>query len=301
MFRFIVFLLVVSCSLTGYRLLGQTISIANLFEQAAFAQSALLATSATEQTDTAVSTVASTPAPTVAPLFRPQPTVAPVLAFNPILIPTTTPEANTQPTTLQTMNEAIGEPSLYLEIPIYDDELDSHWTIEHSVTTQTNLWDTSHWFQTMAPQQDINSGATAIAVSPQADFGTLFFTVRADSTVGYKREDVLGVSFWLNSGSSGLETDDLSVAILGSNQSPYWMADDRSVFPDPAHSFSETRLYFLEINRTIPPHTWINVVVWLNKLQYDPAYRYVTGFYLKNDAGFRNTYYLDQIALVMAP
>jgi hypothetical protein len=27
----------------------------------------------------------------------------------------------------------------------------------------------------------------------------------------------------------------------------------------------------------------------------------VTGFYLKNDIGFRNTYYVDQVALLLAP
>lgn len=298
MFRLTIFLFVISCGLTGYRLIGPAFSPSSYFEQTALAQSATVANAAAEQMG---STGMSTPVPTVAPLFRTRPTAIAVIVPSVILIPTATPEAVDQPAPHDTANAVIGEPNLYLEIPIYEDELDRNWTIEHSISTQTNLWDTSHWFQPMAPSQDINSGATAIAVSPQADFGTLFLAVRPDSKVEYKREDVLGLSFWLHSGSSGIETSDLSVAILGSNQSPFWMPDDRSVFPDPAHSFSETRLYFLEINRTIPANTWINVVVWLNDLQYDPAYRYVTGFYLKNDAGFRNTYYLDQIALVTAP
>jgi hypothetical protein len=42
-------------------------------------------------------------------------------------------------------------------------------------------------------------------------------------------------------------------------------------------------------------------VVWLDDLEFDPPYRYVTGFYLKNDIGFRNTYYVDQVALLLAP
>jgi len=283
--------------MTGYRLIGHLLPASSNFELAAFAQSAVSFTSATEQTEI----IASTPAPTVAPLFRVQPTATPVVTATLILIPTPTSETATQSATNATVDEAMGRSSLYVEIPIYDDELDHNWTIEHSINTQTNLWDTTHWFQLMAPQQDINSGATAIAVSPQADYGTFFLAVRPDSTTEYKREDVLGVSFWLNSGSTGVETNDLSVAIQGSNRSPYWVPDDHSVFPDQTYSFSETRLYFLGINRTIPANTWINVVVWLNELHYDPAYRYVTGFYLKNDAGFRNTYYLDQIALVMAP
>lgn len=51
----------------------------------------------------------------------------------------------------------------------------------------------------------------------------------------------------------------------------------------------------------IPADTWVNVVVWLNKLEFDPPYQYVTGFYLKSDVDFRSTYYLDQVALIMAP
>ena len=66
-------------------------------------------------------------------------------------------------------------------------------------------------------------------------------------------------------------------------------------------TFSETRLYFLGINRDIPPETWVNVEVWLDDLQYDPIYEYVTGFYIKNDEGFGQTFYVDAVRIIMLP
>ena len=183
-------------------------------------------------------------------------------------------------------------------VMIYDDELDANWTVEQSTDVRANLWDTTHWFQKLHPQLDLNSGSTAIAVSPQADYGSLFFTVRPESTTAYKRADLLGVSFWLNSGSTTLGTDDLAIAVIGSNQQPIWSAVDNSVFADQSGAFSETRLYFLQINRAIPANTWVNIIVWLNELEYDPVYQYVTGFYIKNDMGFRDTYYIDRVTLI---
>ena len=199
----------------------------------------------------------------------------------------------------QTASQA--EAPLYPAIIIYDEQLNADWSVEQSSKSVITLEATDLQFQPLNAQQTLNSNTATIAVSPQADYGTIFFTVRPESGISYKRQSVLGVSFWLNSGSAGIATDDLAVAVLGSNTLPYWTPDDQSVFPDRKGSFSETRLYFLKVNRTIPPNTWLNMVVWLNDLQYDPIYEYVTGFYIKNDAGFRSTYYLDQVALLMAP
>ncbi|MBX3013828.1 MAG: hypothetical protein KF832_20060 [Caldilineaceae bacterium] len=232
-----------------------------------------------------------TPIPTVALLFRTDAVILPTPSLPAlVLVPTATPVAPVKATPVATD---------YREVVVYGDELDANWSVEHSTDTQINLWDTSHWFQPL--QGETTSGATSIVVSPQADYGKLLFSVRPESGLQYKRNDVIGVSFWLNSGQDGITTADLAVTLQGSNDVPYWQADDRSVFGDSTGEFSETRLYYLDINRTIPPNTWVNVIVWLNQLQFDPAYQYVTGFYIKNDLGFRNTYYIDQVSLLMAP
>jgi hypothetical protein len=74
------------------------------------------------------------------------------------------------------------------------------------------------------------------------------------------------------------------VTVLGSNSYTYWVEDDISVKSIYEPVFSETRLYYLGVNRTIPPNTWVKVELWLDERIYDPDYRYVTGFYIKNEA-----------------
>ncbi len=285
------FLFVLCCLLTGYRLIGQTLPATSPFQVAVSAQSS---TPDDAANITATDEAGNTPVPTIAPLFRmpaigtPQPSPTPT-----VLLPEATQAVNNLPAA-----EPTAQPLDYPEIVIYDDELNPDWTIEHSTDVRANLWDTAHWFQKLHPQLDLNSGSTAIAVSPQADYGALYFTVHPDSATAYKRTDLLGISFWLNSGSTTLGTDDLAISVIGSNQQPTWSADDTSVFADQPGAFSETRLYFLQINRTIPPDTWVNIIVWLNDLDYDPIYQYVTGFYIKNDVGFRNTYYIDRVTFI---
>lgn len=297
MFRLTLYLFVLSCLLTGYRRVGQPLLPLHSF---GWSVRALSGTSDGSLDELRSTNEVSTPIPTIAPLFRTQATEG----LSATTTPNPTPTVTIQPGMQLATTTTADAPSIPLDLPeilIYDDELSHDWTMAYSVNTQYTLWDTTHWFQQLDPRLDISSGATAIAVSPQADYGTLFFAVRPESPVTYKRSDVLGVSFWLNSGSDALAKDDLAVAVIGSNQSPYWTPGDLSVFPDNAGSFSETRLYHLQVNRAIPADTWINVIVWLNKLAYDPAYEYVTGFYIKNDIGFRNNYYIDRVALIMAP
>ena len=126
------------------------------------------------------------------------------------------------------------------------------------------------------------------------------FGVREDSTEAFPNSQVISLSFWLASDEL-ITLDDLSVTLFGSNDFPYWVAGDESVYIDGEFPFSETRLYFLGLNHSIPAKTWVEVVVILRDLIYDPDYEYLTGFYLKNDAGYLNTIYLDDIRLMMLP
>lgn len=292
MVRTIIAFLILGCCVTGYRFFNQLVTGATHLPATA-AQPAVDASAR----ETAL-TLASQSTPTVAALFLAQST--------PVVTPTPTP-AQQAPILLQPTptpsNQAVAqvEANVYPTVVIYDDQLDPHWSVEQSGESTIDLAAQAVNFQSLDVEQTLSSGAATIAVSPQADYGTLFFTVRPESGASYQRPHVLGVSFWLNSGDNGIAPADLAVAVVGSNTLPYWTPDDKSVFPDDQGNFSETRLYFLKIDRAIPPHTWLNIVVWLNERQYDPFYKYVTGFYIKNDAGFRNTYYLDQVSLLMAP
>ena len=173
---------------------------------------------------------------------------------------------------------------------IYDEQLNKDWTIDFSKGMDIQLGDTARAHQ----------GSKAIAISPLQDYGTALFAVREGVTQTYPYSAVLGVSFWINSGADTLNTDSLAVTIIGSNDFGYYAPNDNSVATDNQRFFSETRLYYLRVNRDLPPNTWLEITVWLDSLPYDPLYKNVTGVYLKNDAGLRQTFYVDQIDLLMA-
>lgn len=186
------------------------------------------------------------------------------------------------------------------EIVVYNETLDPNWTVEHSQGMRYNLSATDY----------VLNGKTTIAITPTVDFGQFFLAVREDTDIPYARDRILGVSFWLNGGENDIATDELAVTVLGSNAYTHWVATDKSAqidagIPDDEITadtplFSETRLYYLDINRTIPPDTWVEVIVWLDNLSYDPLYDYVTGIYIKNGEGFLNTFYIDRISLLLA-
>jgi len=179
-------------------------------------------------------------------------------------------------------------------ISLYDDALNTDWGAEQSSKAKYDLASTAF----------VHSGKSAIMVTPTGDFGQFFLTVRKGAQKIYPRDRILGISFWLNGGENSIATSDLAVTVTGSNQYTYWAADDTSVKVDTPITpetplFPETRLYFLHINRTIPPNTWIEVVLWLDDQVYDPDYTYVTGMYIKNDKEVLSTYYVDDIRLLV--
>lgn len=224
------------------------------------------------------------PAPTVAALFGDQlPTPLPLPSLE------ATPPQRPEPTAVVENQQPELE-----EIVIYDDKLSTGWSLEQSATMRYNLSSVAF----------VDQGRFAVAASPSADYATLFFTVQKTSRRILLRNEVTGLSFRLNSGEDYIEPSQLAVSIVGSNDNPYWIKNDTSVtvegrVTEDLPLFSETRLYFLDINNTIPPNTWVDVVVWLDELEYDPIYNYVTGFYIKSDADFRQNFYVDEVRLIV--
>lgn len=228
----------------------------------------LINTTGLEEDTAAVATVASLFSPFKTPM--PRPTLTPWATLEPF-----------RPTRKQT--------NVFLE-SIFDDALSSAWEILDSPGT---VIDTES-------EQRVYEGETSIAFTPEDDYRVLYFTVKDSMVSGYPANEVLGVSFMINGGDDFIHLDQLSVAVIGSNYYPYWAADDESVEFPAGESFSETRLYFLNFNDSIPPETWAEVYVPLDTLIFDPYYANVVGFYLKNDEGFHNTVYVDAVNLVMA-
>lgn len=235
------------------------------------------------------SATAALPTPTVAALFReatPTPAADTVAPSNPTLAAPSSVPAATAP----------RDATQFKERTVFDEEMNPKWELTHSDGMEYNL----------AANQYVSSGQVAIAVTPTKDFGTLFFTVREQSDEQFPRARVLGLRFWLNGGPEGIRTSDLAVAVVGSNERPFWVENDTSVTVTGRTTqdmplFPETRLYYLGINRDIPPETWTKVEVWLDDVQFEPEYTYVTGFFLKNDQDMRAPFYLDQISLIVEP
>lgn len=235
-----------------------------------------------QEIDSTASPATRNPAsvPTVANLFTerdtptPQPTITPLPTF---------PSA-----TSQTGAAAPGEADLFSS-PVFEDALNDNWEIRETIGATVD----------MSSSTRVLDGRHSIAFTPGEDFTTLFFTVPPDSTMVFPAEKVLAVSFWLNGGDDYIQLEQLALSVVGSNDYTYWNPDDDSVEFPGGESFSETRLYFLGLNRSIPPNTWTEIYLQLDSLIYDPEYNYVVGFYLKNDYGFRNTVYIDNVTLVL--
>ena len=215
--------------------------------------------------------------PTVASIFRKHPTTTPSLGKTANPTPETTPSQM-----LSTQ---------YSTLTVYRDTLNPNWEVQSDTGMDFDLGNTTL----------IHQGNSAISFTPQVDYARLFFTVSGNSQGVYLRDQVAELSFWIYSGESELALDQLAVTIVGSNSQPFWRADDHSVtVDDDLPVFSETRLYYLGFNYTIPARTWVPVELDLDKtLIYDPEYRYVTGFYLKTEAGLSHTLSIDDISLLM--
>jgi hypothetical protein len=229
-------------------------------------------------------------------MFGAQPTVRPVatLASDSAdgAIPQPTPNATA---IAQATITALGENKLVV-VPIYNDTLSAGWSIQHSFQTTIDL----------RSQEYIDQGRFAIKAQPQLTTGTLYFTLDKSATKILLRNKVQALRFYISGGSDQLDKDAITVAIVGSNTYPYWIENDKSVkidgrVTDSEPVFSQTRLSFLGINKSIPPKTYIKVTVWLNDLIYDPLYTYVTGFYFKTDKASAPTFYIDEVSLLMQP
>ncbi len=143
----------------------------------------------------------------------------------------------------------------------------------------------------------IHTGKTSIEVTPVQPESKLVFALNSDAQTAYPRSQVLGFDFWLYSGAQGLDLYDLAVSAIGSNDYPYYLPGDRS--GEAQKPYEDTYLVYLGFNQNIPPHMWVEVTIWLDKMLYDPSYKYVTGFYLKNRYNFERTFYVADIALIV--
>ncbi len=235
-------------------------------------------------------------APTIASIFGTLPTIRPVATLDSNStndsIPQPTPNATA---IMQATISALGEDKLVV-VPVYTDALSSGWSITHSFQTTIDL----------KSQDYVEQGHFAIKAQPNLTVSTLYFTLDKTTTRYLARNRVQALRFYISGGNDSLEKDALTIAIIGSNTYPYWVENDTSVqiegrVTDSGPVFSETRLSFLGVNKSIPPKTYVKITVWLNELIYDPIYSYVTGFYFKTEKSATSTFYIDDVSLLLKP
>lgn len=229
--------------------------------------------------------------PTLSSLFDPHGSTAlPTVTRLPTATtPPRTPDPGAAGLPASTATLPRGQEARIVEWVIYDEILASDWYTDASWDVQVDLADPSH----------VYSGTVAMAVTPLQDYGAILLALKPDAQTSFPVTDVFGVSLWINGGEDILTPDDLAVTVVGSNDYTYWVRDDASVKIDDQTFFSESRLYYLGITRSLEPDTWAEAIVRLDQLPYDPNYRYVTGVYIKNDQGFRRTFYVDRIVLLL--
>jgi hypothetical protein len=235
---------------------------------------------------------ATIPTPTVAPFFQSMATQASIATSAAPTQAVSTPVIGTSPTPRAEVPTRTADQ--IATIALFNDTLNTDWSTKPSNKVTYDLTSTAV----------VHGGKNSIMVTPTDDFGQFFLAVRKEALKIYPRDRILGISFWLNGGASSIATSDLAVTVLGSNQYPYWVADDTSVKVDTPVTadtplFAETRLYFLQINHTIPPNTWVEIILWLDDQIYDPDYVNVTGMYIKNDKGFLKPFYIDDVQLLV--
>lgn len=197
------------------------------------------------------------------------------------------PVATVEPAASENSTDPVPTP-VYETLPIYEDGLAPNWAVQRTNGVAIDLFS----------DHVAHSGKASLAMTPKVGYSLLLFTVKENASETYPRSDVLGLSFWLNSGEDTLNPNELAVTVLGSNAYPYWVLDDTSVKNVVEPVFSETRLSFLGVNRSIPPNTWVQVELWLDDRVYDPDYLYVTGFYIKADTTVLHTIYVDDVQLI---
>jgi hypothetical protein len=270
-FSLILVLIVLLASCAGPK--SEQSSLINGEPQAAPTAHQLFA--AQKKTVVAGQTAGSSPfsVPTLANYFEP---------FEPAKYPTATPVTRT------VRSETRGPGTPARTVLVYTDWVTPGWEVL-SPGDLLKIDTRSH--------TDVFSGSNAISIAPRQSLGKVFIITTQDNEDYYLRKDVLGVSFYLFSGKNGLYLKDLAFTVIGSNVFPYWRSDDDSV--TSMNAYEEKDLSRLGFNNFIPADTWVRVEIWLDDMQYDPDYHFVTGMYINPRKGFGRSFAIDEVSLIV--
>ena len=186
-----------------------------------------------------------------------------------------------------TQVDPTSTPETSRSVMIYADKVNPDWQVLTNGGINFQLNNTAQ----------VHTSKTSIEVTPVQPESKLVFALNSGAQTAYPRSQVLGFDFWLYSGAQGLDLYDLAVSAIGSNNYPYYLPGDRS--GEAQKPYEDTYLVYLGFNQNIPPNMWVEVTIWLDKMLYDPSYKYVTGFYLKNRYNFERTFYVADVSMIV--
>jgi hypothetical protein len=174
---------------------------------------------------------------------------------------------------------------------VYGDQITAGWT-----------WENSWGVEVAAVGGDeAYAGAGALGVTAVADYGGLFFSIPEDAAQNFHQNRFLGIRFRLKAGENGLDPHDLAIAVTGSNLYPYWSRETSSAPQHETPFTNEMGLPALGYQAALTPGEWVPVELWFQQMVPAPDHTFLTGFYLKNNADFRGSYYVDDVALIALP
>lgn len=229
------------------------------------------------------------------------PTLVPIFQVEGETEATPTPQATVRTIATAMSTAVVPTPTPgYREVIIFDDQLSPGWTTNYSEQVALETQDTTHWFEQLGDRTDIDSGAVSMLVTPEEGWGTIRFTLEPGATTSYARDEVQGISLWLNSNNSYMSNDALVVTIVGSNDNTYWEPNDTSALTQVGY-FPEIPLYDLAVNDSIPPNTWVQVILSMDRLLFGPDYEHVTGIIIKTKSFQSRAFNIDRVSLLVSP
>ncbi len=213
--------------------------------------------------------------------------------LSPTIVDTNTPTSTPEPTYTPSPTIDLSTPDIKLTnvryVMIYSDEFNPDWELIQNNDVETNI----------EAKTLFNSGTQSIAITPKIGLSRTNFVVKEDASKYYPRDKIFGFRFWINPANGYIKPSNLLVNIIGSNDYSYYVDGDDSVNNNTDPASSETPLDNLGYNQIISPETWFEVIILLDDFAYYIDYEYIVGFYIKNAEGFLQTFYIDDIQLII--
>jgi hypothetical protein len=172
---------------------------------------------------------------------------------------------------------------------IYSDEFNSDWELVETEDVETNV----------AAKTFVHEGTHSIAITPKIGLSRTSIIVKEEASNVYPRDRIIGFRFWMSPVNGYIKPSNLMVNIIGSNVHPYCIGSDDSTITINNPRFPETPLNLLGYDQVMSPETWVEVVVLLDDLKNVQDFEYIVGFYIKYDEGFLQTFYIDDIQLII--